>query len=81
MSSPHRFAANNTPLEVACPQCGQKVPWSSENTYRPFCSKRCQLIDFGAWADESHRIAGESAMDEADMDTLLAQADRDAPLS
>jgi len=25
---------------------------------RPFCSERCRLIDLGAWADESHRIAG-----------------------
>ncbi|MCL7929051.1 DNA gyrase inhibitor YacG [Halomonas llamarensis] len=81
MPTAKHSAANNTPLEVACPQCGKKVPWSSENTYRPFCSKRCQLIDFGAWADESHRIAGESSMDEADIDMLLQQADRDAPLS
>jgi len=74
-------AANDAPLEVACPQCARKVVWSTENAYRPFCSKRCQLIDLGAWADESHRIVGESAMDEADLDTLLQQADRDTPLS
>lgn len=74
-------SANDAPLEVNCPQCGKTVVWATESTYRPFCSKRCQLIDFGAWTEESHRIAGESAMDEADLDTLLAQADKDAPLS
>ena len=73
--------ANDAPLEVACPQCSKPVVWSPESAYRPFCSKRCQLLDLGAWAEESHRIAGESAMDEADLDALLAQADRDAPLS
>lgn len=73
--------ASTTTLSVNCPQCGKKVTWKAANAYRPFCSKRCQLIDLGAWADESHRIAGESAMDEADLDTLLAQADRDAPLN
>ncbi|XUO84297.1 DNA gyrase inhibitor YacG [Halomonas sp. KM007] len=73
--------ANDAPLEVACPQCSKPVVWSPESAYRPFCSKRCQLLDLGAWAEESHRISGESAMDEADLDTLLAQADRDAPLS
>lgn len=73
--------ANDAPLEVACPQCSKPVVWSRESAYRPFCSKRCQLLDLGAWAEESHRISGESAMDEADLDTLLAQADRDAPLS
>ncbi|BCA91766.1 MAG: DNA gyrase inhibitor YacG [Pseudomonadota bacterium] len=73
--------ANDAPLEVACPQCSKPVVWSPESAYRPFCSKRCQLLDLGAWAEESHRISGESAMDEADLDALLAQADRDAPLS
>ena len=73
--------ANDAPLEVACPQCSKQVVWSPESAYRPFCSKRCQLLDLGAWAEESHRISGESAMDEADLDALLAQADRDAPLS
>ncbi|MGM0824230.1 MAG: DNA gyrase inhibitor YacG [Pseudomonadota bacterium] len=73
--------ANDSPLEVACPQCARAVPWSNESQYRPFCSKRCQLLDLGAWAEESHRIAGENAMDEADIDALLARADRDAPLS
>jgi hypothetical protein len=24
--------------------------------HRPFCSKRCQLIDLGEWASESNRI-------------------------
>lgn len=73
--------ANDAPLEVACPQCSKRVIWSPESAYRPFCSKRCQLLDLGAWAEESHRISGESAMDEADLDTLLAQANKDAPLS
>jgi hypothetical protein len=33
--------------------------WSEASPFRPFCSERCKLIDFGAWADESHRIAGD----------------------
>lgn len=64
------------PLEVACPQCRTKVVWSTDNPYRPFCSKRCRLLDLGAWADESHRIAGEPAMDEADLDALIDRLER-----
>lgn len=64
------------PLEVACPQCRTLVVWSADNPYRPFCSKRCRLIDLGAWADESHRIAGEPAMDEADLDALIDRLER-----
>ena len=73
--------ANDAPLEVDCPQCSKRVVWEPNSLYRPFCSKRCQLLDLGAWAEESHRKSGESAMDEADIETLLAQADKDAPLT
>ncbi|HMJ49040.1 MAG TPA: DNA gyrase inhibitor YacG [Burkholderiales bacterium] len=42
--------------KVQCPQCGKSVPWDESNRYRPFCSKRCKLIDLGEWAAESYRI-------------------------
>jgi len=41
---------------VACPQCGTLVEYSTENPFRPFCSKRCKMIDLGEWASESYRI-------------------------
>ncbi|MDO7086466.1 DNA gyrase inhibitor YacG [Pseudocolwellia sp. AS88] len=44
-------------LKVPCPNCSASVVWQPESTYRPFCSKRCQLIDLGEWADEGHKIA------------------------
>ena len=47
---------------VNCPTCDKKVAWSKENEYRPFCSKRCKLIDFGDWANEKHSIAGEPVL-------------------
>jgi len=65
------------PLEVACPQCRKKVEWREDNPYRPFCSERCRLIDLGAWADGSHRIAGEPAMDETEIDEMIMRAERD----
>ena len=49
---------------VLCPSCRKTVHWTTENPHRPFCSERCKLIDFGGWADETHRIAGEPAFDE-----------------
>ncbi len=42
--------------EVSCPQCGKKVPWVEEQTFRPFCSKQCQMIDFRDWATEKNTI-------------------------
>ena len=41
---------------VPCPQCKAKVIWDKNSAYRPFCSKRCQVLDLGAWASEQHVI-------------------------
>jgi endogenous inhibitor of DNA gyrase (YacG/DUF329 family) len=39
--------------------------YSAENEWRPFCSKRCRMIDLGAWASERYRMpAGEDAPGE-----------------
>ena len=48
---------------VPCPSCKKEVEWTDENEYRPFCSKRCKLIDFGEWAAGKHLIAGEPLME------------------
>jgi endogenous inhibitor of DNA gyrase (YacG/DUF329 family) len=45
------------PKTVACPTCGNPVPWKPESKWRPFCSERCRLIDLGEWLDESHRLS------------------------
>jgi endogenous inhibitor of DNA gyrase (YacG/DUF329 family) len=38
-----------------CPQCGKPAKWEG-NPFRPFCSKRCKMIDLGEWAAERYRI-------------------------
>ncbi|ALP43328.1 DNA gyrase inhibitor YacG [Aeromonas schubertii] len=45
--------------KVKCPTCQADVEWTPESPYRPFCSKRCQLIDLGEWANEEKRIPAE----------------------
>lgn len=47
------------PRIVNCPTCDKKVVWIEESEFRPFCSKRCRLIDFGDWANEKNTIAGD----------------------
>ena len=44
---------------VKCPTCGRDVPFEG-NEFRPFCSERCQLLDFGAWADEQYSVPAEN---------------------
>ena len=46
---------------VKCPTCGQEVQWRPESAYRPFCSKRCKLIDLGAWADEDYKVVSDES--------------------
>lgn len=48
-------------FDVPCPICQKKVEWSDKSPYRPFCSKRCQLIDLGEWAAEEKTIPCETA--------------------
>jgi endogenous inhibitor of DNA gyrase (YacG/DUF329 family) len=50
---------NSKTTTVNCPTCSKTVEWTGANEYRPFCSKRCKLIDFGEWATEKHSIAGD----------------------
>ncbi len=32
-----------------CPQCGKPSLIAPANSWRPFCSERCKLIDLGDW--------------------------------
>ncbi|MCL2871570.1 MAG: DNA gyrase inhibitor YacG [Betaproteobacteria bacterium] len=59
---------------VACPQCGAVVVWTSVSRWKPFCSERCKLLDLGAWANESYRIAGAEITDVSEIEDALAGA-------
>ncbi|MDF7667484.1 DNA gyrase inhibitor YacG [Orbaceae bacterium ESL0727] len=65
---------------VKCPTCHKDVEWSEKNPFRPFCSKRCQLIDLGEWAAEEHRIPDDDAAameeDRWSEDDFLSSADK-----
>tara|TARA_R110000744_G_scaffold58428_4_gene122001 strand:+ start:4029 stop:4262 length:234 start_codon:yes stop_codon:yes gene_type:complete len=50
-------------VEVDCPSCKKRVEWAESSPYRPFCSKNCQLIDLGEWADEQKAIPSGSSKD------------------
>ena len=45
--------------QVKCPNCGRQVEFEG-NEFRPFCSERCKLLDFGAWADEQYGVPAEN---------------------
>ena len=61
---------------VKCPNCGKPTEFTG-NEFRPFCSERCKLLDFGSWADEEYSLPSEtsSMTDEeiAEIEKALAQ--------
>lgn len=55
---------------VKCPTCSKKIEYSN-NKFRPFCTERCKLLDFGEWAEENFRFPAEtSSLTESDIDQL-----------
>lgn len=55
---------------VKCPNCGRETEYSG-NEFRPFCSERCKLIDFGAWAAEEYNIPSETnSLTEEDVEKI-----------
>jgi len=59
-------------LSVKCPTCQKEVLMTPAFPERPFCSRRCKLIDLGEWASEGHRIPGE----EVSVDELMSSERR-----
>ena len=53
---------------VACPTCKGESMYGPGNPFRPFCSERCQSVDFGAWASESYRVQAKPTSVDADAD-------------
>lgn len=49
-----------------CPHCRAETNLSKNNKFRPFCSEKCKLIDFGAWATEKFEIPGDKIKNEYD---------------
>lgn len=53
---------------VNCPNCAANVRWESASAFRPFCSARCQQLDFGEWARESYSIPTSTGANRLDID-------------
>ena len=47
---------------MTCPICDAPASRSSDNPHRPFCSKRCKLVDLSKWFGGEYSIAGSPAI-------------------
>ena len=50
-----------------CPVCNKPVEWQG-NEFRPFCSERCKLIDFGGWVNGDYAVPTDEAPPFEEMD-------------
>lgn len=55
--------ADSKTRKVPCPTCKKPAEFSPENAFRPFCSRRCKLIDLGLWASEQYAIPADAKSD------------------
>jgi endogenous inhibitor of DNA gyrase (YacG/DUF329 family) len=46
---------------LECPTCRKQIKYADlkEVPYRPFCSRRCKLVDLGRWLNEEFRVSEE----------------------
>jgi endogenous inhibitor of DNA gyrase (YacG/DUF329 family) len=57
-------------LLVKCPICDKQAEYEG-NEYRPFCSERCKMLDFGAWVDEEYNLPSQTeSLSEEDIDKI-----------
>lgn len=52
---------------LKCPICGKKKE-STGNSFRPFCSERCKMLDLGNWLSGSYRIPVKNTDEDEDGD-------------
>lgn len=43
------------------------------NDFRPFCSERCRMIDFGAWIDEEYAVPDKNSVGENEGEKPMSQ--------
>jgi hypothetical protein len=44
-------------VHIRCPTCGKQDEVDEGFQWRPFCSRRCKIIDLGNWLDEVYRFS------------------------
>ncbi len=49
-----------------CPRCSKPASLDAANSWRPFCSERCKMIDLGKWAAEEYAIPAQEELPSSD---------------
>lgn len=61
-------------MQIQCPSCGAKRDVEDGYTWRPFCSRRCKMVDLGNWLGEVYKFSRPLGLDDvSDDQALLSQ--------
>jgi len=63
-------------VQTKCPICSEPAARSATNPNRPFCSKRCKLVDLSKWFGGEYSIPGPP-VDSRALDRLAVLEDDD----
>lgn len=51
-------------MRIVCPTCRREAEVEDGFQWRPFCSRRCKIIDLGNWLGEVYRISSPADGDQ-----------------
>ena len=71
-------------MERTCPICHKIIKpviqeKNGRQTFSPFCSERCKLIDLGSWLDADYKIASPQKSQESDQDFDITTSGSENP--
>jgi hypothetical protein len=61
-------------VRIRCPACHREEEVAADFRWRPFCSRRCKIIDLGNWLDEVYRIPVAQTDDGDEVEDLPRDA-------
>jgi len=53
-------------MRLRCPTCRRDDVVADDFQWRPFCSRRCKIIDLGNWLEEVYRISEPAAVEDGE---------------
>ena len=62
-----------------CPRCGKLISFDG-NPYRPFCSKKCKMMDLGSWFMEEYHISDPMESEDESIEKIWTKKSKNLSL-
>jgi endogenous inhibitor of DNA gyrase (YacG/DUF329 family) len=61
-------------MKLQCPRCGKETQFEN-NSFRPFCSERCKVMDLGNWLSGAYYVPAATQEEEKEGEMRKPQGD------